>query len=88
MGQRQGGSKLLDSWRDLRSGGNSTQSPFAIERLDDREEYGEERFVVIGMAEGNSLLFVAYSEREGRIRIISARRATRYEQDDYFQQNA
>ena len=64
------------------------KDPFAIERLDDREEYGEERFVVIGMAEGNSLLFVAYSEREGRIRIISARRATRYEQDDYFQQNA
>jgi uncharacterized protein len=64
------------------------KDPFAIERLDDREEYGEERFVVTGMAEGNSLLFVAYTEREGRIRIISARRATQYEQDDYFQQNA
>jgi uncharacterized protein len=62
--------------------------PFAIERLDDRAEYGEERFVVIGMAEGNCLLFVAYTEREECIRIISARRATRYEQDDYFRQNA
>ncbi len=39
--------------------------PFAIERLDDREEYGGER-----------------------IRIISARRATQNEQDDYFRQNA
>ena len=62
--------------------------PFAIERLDDREEHGEERFVIIGVAEGKALLFVAYTQREDRIRIISARRATRYEQDDYFQQNA
>ncbi len=62
--------------------------PFAIERLDDREEYEEERFVIIGAAEGKDLLFVAYTEREERIRIISARRATQYEQDDYFQQNA
>ena len=64
------------------------KDPFAIERLDDREDYGEARFVMIGMAEGNILLFVAYAEREQRIRIISARRATQYEQDDYFQQNA
>jgi uncharacterized protein len=62
--------------------------PFAIERFDDREDYGEKRFVMIGMAEGNVLLFVAYTEREERIRIISARRATQNEQEDYFQQNA
>jgi len=64
------------------------RDPFALERLDDREGYGEERFVMIGMAEGNVLLFVAYTEREDRIRIISARRATQIEQEDYFQQNA
>ena len=62
--------------------------PFAIERLDDREEHGEERFVIVGAAEGKALLFVAYTEREERIRIISARRATQNEQDDYFRQNA
>ena len=60
---------------------------FAIERLDEREDYGEERFVIIGMAEGQALLFVAYTERNGRIRIISARRATQHEQNDYFEQN-
>ena len=59
-----------------------------IELLDDRQQYGEERFVMIGMAEGKVLLFVSYTEREERIRIISARRATQYEQDDYFKQNA
>jgi uncharacterized DUF497 family protein len=64
------------------------KDPFAIEFLDDREEHGEERFVIIGMSEAKVLLFVAYTEREERIRIISARRATQNEQDDYFQQNA
>ena len=47
------------------------RDPFAIERLDDRAYYGEARFVMIGMAEGNILLFVAYTEREERIRMIS-----------------
>jgi uncharacterized DUF497 family protein len=48
------------------------QDAFAIDRLDDRENYGEERFVIIGMAKGHILLFVAYTERGERIRIISA----------------
>jgi hypothetical protein len=39
---------------------------FAVERLDDREDCGEERFVILGMAEGNILLFVAFAERNGR----------------------
>jgi uncharacterized DUF497 family protein len=63
------------------------RDPFAVERLDDREDYGEARFVIVGMAKG-SVLFVAYTERENRIRMISARRATQNEQDDYFRQNA
>jgi hypothetical protein len=28
------------------------KDPFAVELLDDREAYGEESFVIIGMAEG------------------------------------
>jgi uncharacterized protein len=47
------------------------RDPFAIERIDDREDHNEERFVIIGVAEGKALLFVAYTEREERIRIIS-----------------
>lgn len=61
---------------------------FAVERIDDRENYGEDRFVIIGMAEGGCLLLVVYVEREDRVRLISARRATQLEQDDYFQQNS
>ncbi len=40
------------------------------------------------MSEGQVLLFLAYTERGERIRVISARRATQHEQDDYFEQNA
>lgn len=61
--------------------------PFAVEFLDDRKDYGEERFVLIGSAEGH-LLYVAYTGRKGAIRLISARRATKYEQEIYYQNNA
>jgi uncharacterized DUF497 family protein len=60
--------------------------PFGVGEIYDREDYGEQRFTLVGMVEG-TLIFVAYTEREERVRIISARRATKYEQDDYFQQN-
>jgi len=39
------------------------------------------------MVEG-TLIFVAYTERGERVRIITARRATKHEKDDYFEQNA
>jgi hypothetical protein len=39
------------------------------------------------MSQGQ-LLAVVYTEREDRIRIISARKATKREQDDYYRQNA
>jgi uncharacterized DUF497 family protein len=64
------------------------RDPVAIEFLDGRQNYGEERFPLIGMADGQQLLFIAFTERNGRIRIISARRATRREQDLYFRENA
>jgi uncharacterized DUF497 family protein len=64
------------------------KDPFAIEFVDDREDYGETRIIILGMSEEQVLLFVVYTEREDRIRIISARRATQYEQDDYFRQDS
>ena len=60
------------------------EDPFAIEFLDDRQDYDEERFVIIGMVD-DYLLYVAYTERNEVIRIISARRATKHEQEAYFQ---
>ena len=60
--------------------------PFGVGEIDDREDYGEDRFIVVGMVEA-TLIAVTYAERANRIRIISARQAARHEQDDYFQQN-
>jgi uncharacterized protein len=61
--------------------------PFAVEWIDEREAYGEERCILLGMCEG-VILHVTYTERGERIRIISARRAERHEQDNYYRQNA
>ena len=64
------------------------KDPFAVEFLDDRKDYGEERFITIGRAAGGVVLFIAWTGTEDRIRIISARRATRHEQDDYLRQDS
>jgi uncharacterized DUF497 family protein len=60
------------------------KDPFAVEWVDDREDYGEERFAIIGMVD-NRLLFVAYAMRGDSIRIISARGAEPYEQRQYHE---
>ncbi len=60
------------------------QDAFAIERNDTRRDYGEARFVITGMANGQ-LLTVVYTERGDYIRIISARRSNGREQHDYYQ---
>lgn len=44
---------------------------------------GERRQAITGMAEDGDLLFVVYTEREGRIRPLSARRANRQERKEY-----
>jgi hypothetical protein len=61
--------------------------PFAVEFLDDREDYDEERFVILGIVD-RQILFVAYAERKDAVRIISARRATKYEQKIYNEENS
>lgn len=63
------------------------RDPFAVERTDDREDYGEERINLIGMCDG-VIIHITYTERGERIRIISARRAERHEQDDYYRENS
>jgi uncharacterized protein len=49
---------------------------------DTRCEYGEQRFVVYGMLQ-YVIVVVVYTDREQNIRIISARRASNYEQRIY-----
>jgi len=59
------------------------EDDFAVEWPDVDLPYGEMRFVIIGMVDGR-LLRVVYAERNNRIRIISARKATRHEQKEYY----
>ena len=63
------------------------RAPFAVEWIDERAAYGEERVILLGMS-GGQILSVVYTERRERLRIISARRATKYEKDEYYRQNA
>ena len=61
--------------------------PFAVEWIDLGEAYAEERIILLAMS-GPQVLTVVYTERAERIRVISARRATKYEQDLYYRENA
>ena len=51
---------------------------------DDRFDYGEVRFMTLGVLKGR-VITVVHTERQDRTRIISARKATKYEQTIYFQ---
>ena len=55
-----------------------------FELLDDRFDYGEDRFILIAMVRGRCLT-VVYSEEGDVCRLISARLSSREEQDAYFQ---
>jgi uncharacterized protein len=61
------------------------EDPNRIEEIDIRFEYGEERMQVIGLAIHGILFVVTTTRGDDTYRIISARRATRYEQERYYQ---
>ncbi len=62
-------------WNDL----------FNIDLFDDEHSEGERRFLMVGESAQNRLLIVSYTERESKIRIISARELTSKERKDYEQ---
>jgi len=51
--------------------------------LDARFDYAEERFISFGSLRG-AIIAVAHTEDEETIRIISARKATKSEEGEYF----
>jgi hypothetical protein len=73
---------------DFETATEAFADPFAIERVESSAARdGEERFLITGMA-ASCLLTVVYTTRRERIRLISARRATRREHDNYYRQNS
>lgn len=60
--------------------------PFGLVMGDPDHSADEDRFVLLGLSAAASLLVVCHCFREGaRIRIVSARRATRRENDQYWE---
>jgi uncharacterized DUF497 family protein len=57
--------------------------PLSATGDDPDHSFDERRFVTFGISSGGRLLVVAHTERDGAIRIISARPATREERTLY-----
>jgi len=57
--------------------------PFSLTMYDPDHSADEERFVDLGMSAMGRLLIVSYTERAGRIRLISSRRSTTRERITY-----
>ena len=55
-----------------------------IDYLDENHSDNEERWKVIGMV--MNVLVVIYTERGEKLRLISARKAEKYEQEEYYGQ--
>lgn len=56
--------------------------PFRLEAIDDRQDYQETRFKVIGKV-GKLILAIVYTKRGKKFRLISARRANKKERKVY-----
>jgi uncharacterized protein len=58
---------------------------FTLTAEDDRDSYGERRFLTLGLLE-DQVVSVAHTEQDEDIRIISIRKATKHEARFYFSQ--
>ena len=59
--------------------------PLSVTFPDPNHSIGESRYIIIGISRFGQLLIVAHTDRLERVRIISARKATRQEQRFYEQ---
>ena len=55
------------------------EDPLYVDFYDPDHSEAEHRYIIIGESSRNRLLLVAYTEREDKIRLISARPATKQE---------
>ncbi|MDO8273864.1 MAG: BrnT family toxin [Gammaproteobacteria bacterium] len=56
-----------------------------LTREDDRDNYGEQRLISLGMAHGTVVVLV-WTDREDGPRLISCREARLYEQEAYYRE--
>jgi uncharacterized DUF497 family protein len=55
-----------------------------LSRVDDRFDYGETRYITVGLIRAIVAVVVVHTDRSGVTRIISARLASREERKDYY----
>lgn len=77
------GSNLQKHQVDFDEASTIFDDPQFITFLDEEHSADEERYITIGLSTQNRLLMVAHTERNENIRIISARKATKYEEKFY-----
>ena len=58
------------------------EDPLAV-TVEEPDAEGERRLITVGLGSAGELLVVVYAERDDEYRLISARRATRKERNDY-----
>lgn len=56
---------------------------FCLHKPDARRDYGEQRFIAIGLDSNGVVLNVVYTLRDEDVRIISAWKASRHEREIY-----
>lgn len=59
--------------------------PMFVTVIDDEHSQDEERYITVGLSNAIRLLVVAHTDRDGLVRIISARSATKKEEYFYEQ---
>lgn len=64
------------------------QDPLSVTVPDPRHSQSEERFAILGISDRGRLVAVFHTERDHRVRIISARPATRLERGAYEEESA
>lgn len=74
---------LVKHGLDFRDAAQVLRGPLVLFE-DDRQAYGEQRFVGIGLLR-SIVVVIVHTERHGTFRIISMRKAERDEEDLYFQ---
>ena len=82
-GEKKARSNLRDHGVSFDEAQTVFNDDFSITIPDPGHSFGEERFLIIGVSHTDRLLVVVFTERDDRIRLISAREAERHERRDY-----
>jgi uncharacterized protein len=58
-------------------------TPALLVEVDDREDYGEDRYIGLGRLDGRIIVVIFTQPDEDTVRVISLRKATSYERQQY-----